>query len=536
VTTGAVASAPAIPDEQVLAGICARAKDTATMERFGAQGERCGWCSQPVRLRGVQTTMDKTTGEILRRYSTASEPDGVLLKACGTRRATRCPSCAATYAADARMLVRSGISGGKGIPDSVSMHPMVFATLTAPSFGAVHRSLSGTAGSPASSTCHPRAQGRRCVHGRPLSCPTRHAAGDPLVGEPLCADCYDYESAVLWNATCPELWRRTTIYMRRELARLCGTTVKGLGEAVRLSFTKVAEYQRRGVVHLHAVVRIDAAGDGCAAPPGYIDTAVLTAAIEIAAAKVTAPFPGEAHGGSPGAARWGTQAHVRAIVEPTMHRGGEVGTPRGERQGSVSPGARAVANYVAKYATKSTDSGGALDRRLQSLSDLDARGVTGHLRRLVETAWELGERPGLAKLRHWAHTLGFGGHWLTKSRRYSVTFGSLRAERQAWQIRRQDKEAGDLSDTTVIADWEWAGTGWRTRGDAWLAAIAQKARERSRVDVREALCVEETAWHRGGGHLGGAGPLWSGQEPGVPAPADLLVIGEQAVPHAERWP
>jgi Replication initiator protein, pSAM2 len=27
----------------------------------------------------------------------------------------------------------------------------------------------------------------------------------------------------------------------------------------------------------------------------------------------------------------------------------------------------------------------------------------------------------------WAHALGFGGHFLTESRRYSVTFGQLRA-------------------------------------------------------------------------------------------------------------
>jgi hypothetical protein len=40
---------------------------------------------------------------------------------------------------------------------------------------------------------------------------------------------------------------------------------------------------------------------------------------------------------------------------------------------------------------------------------------------MLEPAWNLGAQPELVKLRHWAHTLGFGGHWLTKSRRYSVT-------------------------------------------------------------------------------------------------------------------
>lgn len=67
-------------------------------------------------------------------------------------------------------------------------------------------------------------------------------------------------------------------------------------------------------------------------------------------------------------------------------------------------------------------------------------------------------------------------------------------------------------------------------------AIAQKARERSRVDVLEALCVEEGAWRRGGEHFDGAGPLCWGLVPGGPAPADLFVIGEQPVPCSERWP
>ena len=40
---------------------------------------------------------------------------------------------------------------------------------------------------------------------------------------------------------------------------------------VRVSFAKVAEYQKRGAVHFHAMIRLDAATDcgcpGCVAPP-----------------------------------------------------------------------------------------------------------------------------------------------------------------------------------------------------------------------------------------------------------------------------
>jgi len=62
---------------------------------------------------------------------------------------------------------------------------------------------------------------------------------------------------VLWNALAPELWRRTTIYVRRTLARVVGMTLRDPEKVVRLSYVKVAEYQRRGAVHFHAVLRLD---------------------------------------------------------------------------------------------------------------------------------------------------------------------------------------------------------------------------------------------------------------------------------------
>jgi hypothetical protein len=461
------------PDVRFVDGVVARTGNAESLERFRSQGEGCGWCTNPIRLKGTQTRVNRTTGEIVGSYSTDSEPDGVLLKSCGTRRATRCPSCAATYAADARMVVRAGLIGGKGVSSSVAQHPMVFATFTAPSFGTVHGTRTGR-----NQPCRPRDSGQRCAHGRPLSCWAHHDAGDSKLGQPLCPDCYDYERAVLWNATCPELWRRTTIYVFRELARLSGTNVAGLRKVVRVSFAKVAEYQRRGVVHLHAVIRLDAVGDG---DVGALCTANLIAAIRLAAVKVSAPLPA----GISGSARWGEQVDIKPIIDLTEHRD----------INSVTTGPRAVANYVAKYATKSTDDAGALDRRLRSIEDLDIRGVTGHLRRLVETAWHLGGRSDLSGLRRWAHTLGFGGHWLTKSRRYSVTLGSLRAERQAWQLLRHcapDAVSTDVATTiTTVSEWEWVGVGWSTRGDAWLAQVEQRAMAQSRSEARDALCIDK---------------------------------------------
>ena len=116
-------------------------------------------------------------------YDSAGEPDGVLLKACGTRRESRCPSCAATYRADAYQLLAAGLQGGKGVPETVAAHPRLFVTFTAPSFGQVHtRKAQGRLVLP----CHPYRQGARCPHGQRAGCWYRHDEDDPRLGEPLC--------------------------------------------------------------------------------------------------------------------------------------------------------------------------------------------------------------------------------------------------------------------------------------------------------------------------------------------------------------
>ena len=179
-------------------------------------------------------------------YSTDREPDATLLKACGNRRASVCASCSATYQADSFQLLAAGLRGGKGLPDTVAEHPRLFVTFTAPSFGRVHsRKAQGRLVYP----CHPFRQGQRCPNGGRAGCWQRHDADDPRLGEPLCARCYQTGAQVLWNALAGRLWSRTTIYLPRALARLVGVTEAELRAAVRISFAKVAEYQKRGAVH-----------------------------------------------------------------------------------------------------------------------------------------------------------------------------------------------------------------------------------------------------------------------------------------------
>jgi hypothetical protein len=84
--------------------------------------------------------------------------------------------------------------------------------------------------------------------------------------------------------------------------------------------------------------------------------------------------------------------------------------------------------------------------------------------------------------------LGYGGHFLTKSRRYSVTLGQLRRART--EHRRQQRHPkgeldpwGRLLDETVVlvlADWHYDGRGYATTGAVELAlASAARAREHS---------------------------------------------------------
>ena len=137
-----------------------------------------------MRLAGRVEAVDRASGEARVMYSTDAEPGGVLLTACGNRREAVCPPCSDVYKRDARQLVRAGLAGGKGVPESVAAHPCVFATLTAPSFGPVHsRRKRGKTILP----CRPRrdANARRCPHGRDISCPLRHHDHDPRLGQPM---------------------------------------------------------------------------------------------------------------------------------------------------------------------------------------------------------------------------------------------------------------------------------------------------------------------------------------------------------------
>ncbi|URN07689.1 hypothetical protein LUW74_32925 [Actinomadura madurae] len=291
-----------------------------------------------------------------------------------------------------------------------------------------------------------------------MSCTVRHGADDSRLGQPICPDCFDYSGAVLWNAHAPELWRRFTLAFRRYVARSAGLGVGDLREVLTVSFAKVAEYQRRGLVHFHAVIRFDGPGGPDASPPFWATHELLKAAVDHAAGAVRVSTP--AAGDVPALTHeWGSQVDVRPI------------TTTGELTDN------AVAGYIAKYATKAAECVGTLDRRIRPTDDLADLPVSGHARRLIGECLRMGALEEFAGLRlaEWAHMLGFRGHFSTKSRHYSTTLGRLRADR----IEHNQREHADEITTgrlpieddqvLVVAHWRYLGQGM-TPGEALLTA------------------------------------------------------------------
>ncbi|MFC8503016.1 replication initiator [Pedococcus sp. NPDC057267] len=455
------------------------------LDAWSVAASRVGYCSNPVHLVGASTTIDTTTGEVISSYTSADEPLGSTVVRCGNRRESACPSCSRLYAADMFQLIRAGVRGGKTVPTEVADNPLVFATLTAPSMGPVH----GTRDN--GRRCRPHTTGQpRCQHGRSTTCMAAHADGDEQLGQPLCRDCYDYASHVVWQWWAPELWRRFTITLRRTLAHHLGIPATRLHEAVTVQYAKVAEYQRRGLVHFHALIRLDGPRDvegGFAPAPRQVTPTILARLVRDAVSLVRFTAPPVHDDDVPRVLAFGSQVDARPVT--TARRTDDPGT-------ALSP--EQVAGYLAKYATKAaadtTDHTNPHLRRIQHTADT--------LGRRVEDDWVTTGRQGpLAALPYgllgkWAHELGFRGHFATKSRRYSITLGQLRrARRRAQQLVADANRRGEAIDlasmeaqllavdddhttTLVIGSWTYTHTGWDTPGDVALAkAAAAAARE-----------------------------------------------------------
>ncbi|MDQ0940715.1 hypothetical protein QFZ67_002420 [Streptomyces sp. V1I1] len=89
--------------------------------------------------------------------------------------------------------------------------------------------------------------------------------------------------------------------------------------------------------------------------------------------------------------------------------------------------------------------------------------------------------------------LGFRGHFLTKSRRYSSTFAERRQVRADYRATEQRQALGlpEPETTLVLADWRYAGHG-HTPGESALAASIAEDIRLNRETAREAMQDQRT--------------------------------------------
>jgi hypothetical protein len=310
-----------------------------------------------------------------------------------------------------------------------------------------------------------------------MLCRERHVASDSRLGQPFCLDCYDHNAHVVWHHEAPELWRRTIQEVDREILRLG----RRLGVELRRRFFKVYEFQVRGVIHYHALIRLDGYNPDCPEaiipPPRTVRREDLADAVRRAFTKTaltSAPHPAnDDHGWR---IAWGDPDRHGLDIRHVNAPGGEVNLKQ-------------VTGYIAKYVTKDTEVTGLDLRRVDDLvaEHLDLGTHTG---RLIRACWDLGVQPGWEKLRTYAHRFGYGGHIATKSRRFSVTLGFLRDVRTIWRRTEGHPEMwhDDQADL-VIYELGYQATGWITAGDAILAntaaADAREYAETGRLELQQ---------------------------------------------------
>lgn len=409
-------------------------------------------CQRPVRM--LKHGVNESTGEI------AAEGKEVLMR-CGTRLASRCPSCAALYRGDTRAILYAGLRAALDDDEQ-----LIFLTLTAPSFGKTHQVAPTPP--PRLSSRQKSAWLKRYHH--PCGCGLTHAPGDTRwKGLPLSPSSYDYEGQVKWNAAVGRLWSRTADELTRAL---------GLPE--RVSYLAVAEWQARGAIHLHVIIRVPATvALGLVSDParkGKRSTVVEQAC------HAAATYAGRGRSGH--RMQWGTQLVAEAVTtERTAFR---------------------TAGYLAKlvnYAVKDLDQSGSdscrpraamVERHHERLNEaaehLECGGPGTDQRRLChyrQTGHSMGipmenaRRERCRSLRH--RQWGFRGHVVRKSRTWaSLTMGECRRRRaEHWKLAAL-AEGRDLPEEEEAVVWERPNDGqpmqlelhaWPLLRDGLLASL-----------------------------------------------------------------
>jgi len=190
------------------------------------------------------------------------EGDGSVMVRCNSRLSSRCPSCSKLYQNDWAAIARSGIFDADG--HTLQGYSWALVTLTAPSFGGVHR------------VPH-RMRDKREV----CLCGVTHEFADEVAGEPIVPSSYDYRGSLLFNQLMGRLWNNTVTRWRRQFGS-------------DFQYFAVTEAQKRGTMHKHVLVRYQS---------GTIMPQELLA---LAAVSYTTAWSGER-------LRWGKQSDVQVL-------------------------------------------------------------------------------------------------------------------------------------------------------------------------------------------------------------------------------
>lgn len=147
---------------------------------------------------------------------------------CHSKDPLYCPGCAKIHTRHTQMIIWSGLNRNRELSvQNVEIdgnYDFYFVTLTAPSFGSVHR-VNKSSSTPT-----------------PCACKKKHLATDACGSTPINPTKYNYRGQILWNVWSNDLYRRTQERLRR---RLPGTEM-----------CSVRELQVRGAVHYHILIRV----------------------------------------------------------------------------------------------------------------------------------------------------------------------------------------------------------------------------------------------------------------------------------------
>ncbi len=267
--------------------------------------------------------------------------------------------------------------------------------------------------------------------------------------------------------------------------RLLARHAKAHGDKgrVRLSFGKVAEYQRRGVVHFHALIRLDGIDpdhpEQVVAPPAWATVFVLDPHASATPSSTTA-FRTEPHPANPDGWPIALGRHSSTSARCGC-RGDEAITDT------------AVAGYLAKYATKGTDATGHSPSGSPATPSTSTpttapprpdhpRRVAARRHRRLRRAAPMGAH---ARLRR-ALLLQDPSATRRRSARCVTRAPSSGAARSRRTVDVQLAADHDEEPALVINTLAYVGIGWHTTGDALLAnTSAAMARERRRARVRQ---------------------------------------------------